>query len=323
MSANPVAQQGVAGGRHGVDLDSWAYFGGEFVRLRDANVNIATHALNYGTGVFEGIRAYWNAAQKQLYGLKVEEHYRRMERNCRLVKIRLPASPARLTEITVELLRRNAFQQDVYIRPLAFKASLAIGVKLSGLEDAFGIFMAPMGDYIDTQKGLHLTVSSWRRLDDNDIPGRGKLTGSYLNAALAVDDARTAGFDDAVMLTADGHVSEGSAANLFMVREGRLVTTPVTDAILEGITRRALIEMAGDLGIPVEVRPIDRTELYLADELFLCGTGVQIAPVTQVDFRPVGDGRVGPIARRLQQEYIAACRGENDRYRHWIVPVYA
>lgn len=322
MSANPATQQGAKGAWHGVDPDSWAYFGGEFVRLAEANVNIATHALNYGTGVFEGIRAYWNPGQKQLFGLKIPEHYQRMERNCRLMKIRLPGTPEKLTEITLELLRRNGYQQDVYIRPLAFKSTMAIGVKLSGLEDAFAIFMAPMGDYIDTQKGLHLTVSSWRRLDDNEIPGRGKLTGSYVNAALAVDDARTAGFDDAIMLTIDGHVSEGSAANLFMVREGRLITPPVTDAILEGITRKAVIELATDLGYTVEVRTIDRTELFMADELFLCGTGVQIAPVTRVDFRPVGDGQIGPISRALQQEYIAACRGENPRYRHWVTPAY-
>lgn len=305
-----------------VSGDSYAYFRGEFIPLSQANVSIATHALNYGTGCFEGIRAYWNPQRKQLYGLKVREHYERMANSCRILKIKLPHSPAELTEITRKLLEMNDYRQDVYIRPLAFKATTAIGVKLTGLEDAFGIFTVPMGDYLDTQKGLHLAVSSWTRLDDNSIPTRAKVTGSYINAALAVDDARAAGYDDCVMLTPDGHVAEGSSCNLFMVRDGKVITSPVTEAILEGITRRALLGLAADLGYPTEVRPIDRTELYIADEVFLVGTGVQVAPVTRVEHRPVGNGELGPITRRIQETYFAAVRGDNPRYADWLTPVY-
>lgn len=303
-------------------MNAFAYFRGQFLPLHQASVNLTAHALQYGTGVFEGIRAYWNPRQKQLYGLLVPDHYRRMAANCRLLRLSLPGDAATLTAITRELLVRNGYRQNVYIRPIAFKDDPYVGLKLHGLADAFGIYTLPLGDYLDTRRGLHLTVSSWQRPDDNAIPGRGKLTGSYINACLAADAAQQAGFDDAVMLTADGHVAEGSAANLFMVRSGRLVTTPVTDAILEGITRAAILGLAQDLGIPVETRRIDRTELYVADELFLCGTGVQIAPVTRVDHRPVGDGAPGPVTARLQEVYFAAVVGEEPRYRHWLTPVY-
>lgn len=303
-------------------MNAFAYFRGEFLPLSQCHVNLSAHGLQYGTGVFEGIRAYWNPRQEQLYGLLVPEHYRRMAANCRLLRLQLPAEPAALTATTRELLERNQYRQNVYIRPVAFKDDPYVGLKLTGLADAFGIYTLPLGDYLDTRKGLHLTVSSWQRPDDNAIPGRGKLTGSYINACLAADDAHHAGFDDAIMLTQDGHVAEGSSANLFMVRGGRLVTAPVTDAILEGITRASVLDVAQDLGIPVEARRIDRTELYVADELFLCGTGVQIAPVTRVDHRPVGDGGVGPLTSRLQDVYFAAVTGEEPRYQHWLTPVY-
>lgn len=304
-------------------LDAIAYFRGEFMPLAQASVNLSAHALQYGTGVFEGIRAYWNPQQAQLYALLAPAHYRRMAMNARLLRLTLPSSPETLTEITRQLLERNAYRQQVYIRPILFKDDPYIGLKLSNLKESFGIYTLPLGDYLDTSRGLHLTVSSWQRTDDNAIPGRGKLTGSYINACLAADDAHLAGFDDAVMLTNDGHLAEGSSANLFMVRSGRLITTPVSDAILEGITRAAVLELAKDLGVPVETRRIDRTELYVADELFLCGTGVQIAPVTRIDHRPVGDGKVGPITARLQEVYFAAAAGAEPRYAHWLTPVYA
>ncbi|WP_346773933.1 branched-chain amino acid transaminase [Brevibacillus sp. SYP-B805] len=302
---------------------SYAYFEGAVVPLEEAKVSIATHALNYGTGVFEGIRAYWNKEQKQLYVLKGPEHYVRMVQSCRIMKIHLQESIDDMMNATVEILRRSGYQEDVYIRPLAYKADPVIKVKLSGIRDAFAIFTVPLGDYLDVNKGLHLGISPWRRLDDNAIPTRAKATGSYINAALAVDDLIESGFDDGIMLTQDGHVAEGTAANLFMVRGGKLITSPVTDAILEGITRSTLLELAKDAGINVEIRSIDRTELYVADELFLCGTGVQVAPVTRVDHRPVGSGAAGELTLQLQKLYFDAVRGNNPAYRHWLTPVYA
>jgi branched-chain amino acid aminotransferase len=301
---------------------SYAYFEGNIVPLQDAKVSVASHAFNYGTGVFEGIRAYWNSAHDELYVLKGPEHYVRMLQSCRILKISIPETVEQLMDITVEILRRSEYREDVYIRPLAYKADPVVKVKLSGIRDACTIYTVPLGDYLDVNKGLHVGISPWRRLDDNAIPTRAKATGSYINAALAVDDLLESGFDDGIMLTPDGHVAEGTASNLFMVRGDKLITSPVSDAILEGITRSTLLELASDAGMKVEVRTIDRTELYVADELFMCGTGVQVAPVTKVDHRPVGNGRPGDKTLTLQKLYFDAVRGNNPAYHHWLAPVY-
>src|SRR6266567_979084 len=309
--------------RRGAAPDSaFAFLDGEFIPVRDAKVSVLTHAFNYGTGVFEGIRAYWNAEDEQLYALHLKEHYLRFHRSCRIMRIGLPYTADDLVGITLELLRKCNYREDAYIRPLAYKSSPVIGVRLHDLEDGFTVFAVPFGTYIDIDRGISCAVSSWRRTDDNAIPARSKITGSYVNAALAKTEAQEAGFDEAIVLTNDGHVSEGSAENLFMVRNGTLITPPVTDNILEGIVRQSLMRMAGDLSIPLEVRSIDRTELYIADELFLCGTGAQLSPVTSVDHRTVGDGAVGPITQKLSRAYFAAVRGNSDRYREWVTPVY-
>lgn len=300
----------------------YAYFLGNIVPFEEAKVSIATHALNYGTGVFEGIRAYWNKEQKQLYILKGHEHYVRMLQSCRIMKIQIKESVQEMMDATIEILRRSGYQEDVYIRPLAYKADPVIKVKLSGIRDEFSIFTVPLGDYLDVNKGLHIGISPWRRLDDNAIPTRAKATGSYINAALAVDDLIASGFDDGIMLTPDGHVAEGTASNLFMVRGDKLITSPVSDAILEGITRTTLLELAEQAGMNIEVRSIDRTELYVADELFLCGTGVQLAPVTKVDHRIVGNGEPGEKTLALQKLYFDAVRGNNPAFQHWLTPVY-
>jgi branched-chain amino acid aminotransferase len=309
--------------RRGAAPDTaWAFFNGEFVPLRDARVSVLTHAFNYGTGVFEGIRAYWNADHEQLYGLHLIEHYRRLHRSCKIMKLDLPYSPERLVEITLELLRKCGYREDCYLRPLAYKSSEVIGVRLHDLESAFTVFAVPFGTYIDIDRGISCGVSSWRRVDDNAIPARSKITGSYVNAAFAKTEAQEAGYDEAIVLTNDGHVSEGSAENLFIVRNGTLITPPVSDNILEGIVRSSVMRIAADLKLPLEVRSIDRTELYIADELFLCGTGAQLAPVTSVDHRKVGDGTVGPITQKLSAVYFDAVHGKSERYKEWVTPVY-
>jgi branched-chain amino acid aminotransferase len=301
----------------------WAFFRGEFVPLRDANINVMTHGFNYGTAVFEGIRAYWNAEQEQLFALELVPHYERIRHSARLLMMEVHQSPEELAEITVELLRRDGLREDVYIRPIVYKSSETIGVRLHNLASDIVIFGVPFGQYIDTEGGIRAQVSSWRRTDDNAIPARGKITGAYVNGALAKSEAQLNGFDEAIVLTADGHVSEGSAENLFIVRNGVLVTAPVTDNILEGITRRRLMEMArGELGVDVEERTIDRTELYVADEVFLCGTGAQISPVIEIDRRRIGTGRPGPITRDLSRSYFDAVRGRLPAYRDWLTPVY-
>jgi len=299
----------------------WAYQDGVFKRLADAHVSLATHALNYGTGVFEGIRAYWNATQEQLYVFRLREHFERMRDNCKLLRIELPGDSAALSEVTLELLRKNEFRNDVYIRPLAYKAARSIKVALHDLRSGFGMFAFPIGAYLPTS-GLAARTATWRRTADDAIPARGKLTGAYINTALAVDEAHDANADESIFLTRDGHVSEGGSANLFMVRDGELITPSVTDDILEGITRDTVIAIAREeLGLTVTERAIDRTELFIADEVFFCGTGAQVAPCVKVDGRAVGDGAIGPVARRIGNVYFAIARGDDKRHAEWRTAV--
>ena len=301
----------------------WAFFRGQLVPLRDANVSVMTHAFNYGTAVFEGIRAYWNAEQGQLYALDLIPHYTRLRRSASLLFMDVPYSAEELAETTIELLRKDGLREDVYIRPLIYKSSEVIGVRLHNLDSDVAIFGVPFGQYIDTQEGIRAQTSTWRRNDDNAIPARGKVTGGYVNSALSKTEAQLNGYDEAIVLTHDGHVSEGSAENLFIVRYGALVTPPVTDNILEGITRREIMLLARqELGIETIERSIDRTELYLADEVFLCGTGAQISPVVEIDRRTIANGRPGSITKRLASSYFDAVRGRLERYRSWVTPVY-
>lgn len=301
---------------------SWAFHEGAFVRLADAKVSIATHALNYGTGVFEGIRAYWNADREQLFVFRLRDHFARMERSCRIMRIPLPGDPDALASLVLELLRRNEYSGDVYVRPLAYKAARSIKVALDGLRPAFSMFSFPLGAYLPTD-GLTASVVSWRRTPDNAIPARGKLTGAYINTALAVDEAHDENADEAIFLTEGGHVSEGGSSNIFIVRDDELVTPPVTADILEGITRDSVMRLARErLGMRVVERDVDRTELYIADEVFFCGTGAQVAPCVSIDHRLVGDGRIGPVAKRVGDLYFAVARGDDPSYPEWRTAVY-
>jgi branched-chain amino acid aminotransferase len=282
-----------------------------------------THAFNYGTAVFEGIRAYWNADEGQLYALELLAHYERIKASARLLMMEIPYTAEQLASHTIEVLRRGDMREDAYVRPIVYKSSESIGVRLHNLDADIVIFAIPFGQYIDTEGGIRAQVSSWRRTDDNAIPARGKITGAYVNGALAKSEAQLNGYDEAIVLTQDGHVSEGSAENLFIVKGGRLITPPITDNILEGITRRRLMQMARErLEVPVEERTIDRTELYSADEVFLCGTGAQLSPVVEIDRRTIGTGRPGPITRQLHDIYFDAVRGKVDAFRDWLTPVY-
>ncbi|MCD6462558.1 MAG: branched-chain amino acid transaminase [Thermotogae bacterium] len=304
-------------------LPKYAYFKGKIVPYSEAKVGVMTHALNYGTAVFGGIRAYWNEEEEQLYIFRPYDHYRRFLNSAKLLCMELGHTPESLTEVTKELLRAEGHRCDVYIRPLAYKADETIGVRLHDLTDEVTIFSIPFDRYVSNDTDAHVTVSSWRRIDDNTIPARGKISGAYVNSALIKTDAVRAGFDEALVLTQEGHVSEGSAENVFIVRDGVLITPPVTENILEGITRRSVMELAREeLGIPVVERPIDRTEIYICDELFLTGTAAQITAVTRVDHRPVGNGKMGPITSKLRELFEKVVRGKMPKYRHWNIPVY-
>jgi branched-chain amino acid aminotransferase len=300
------------------EIGGWAYFEGAVVPIGDANVSIATHTFNYGTAVFEGIRAYRQADGSSAI-LFAREHYDRLLRNARLLRASVPESADDLVEVTRDLLRRNAHEGDAYIRPLVYKSARSIRVKLTGLDDRVALFTIPLGDYLPTG-GIRVTVSGWQRVSDNAIPARGKISGSYVNAAFAAEDAHAAGYDDAILLTGDGHVAEASAANLFVVRGREVATPPLTDDVLAGITRSAILVIAADAGLEVVERRIDRSELYLADEVFLTGTGVQVAPISSIDERPVGTGEF-PISLDIQRRYFAAVRGSDERYAHWLTPI--
>jgi len=304
-------------------MPTQAFFKGQFVPFEQANVSIMTHAFNYGTGVFEGIRAYWNAEQEQLYVFHLREHYARLLQSAHIMRMQVPLSVDEMSTLTLELLRREGYHEDVYIRPLVYKADQIIGVRLHNLHDEFALFALPFGKYIQKEEGADVCVSSWRRNDDNTIPPRGKVCGAYVNSALIKSEAQLNGFDEAIVLNQDGHVSEGSAENFFMVRDGVLITPPVSANILEGITRSTVIQLAQDeLGIETVERTIDRSELYVADEAFFCGTGVQIAAIASVDHYQVGRGGIGPITKQLRDLYFRTVRGEVPKYRAWCTPVY-
>ncbi len=304
-------------------LPEYAYFEGKIVPYSEAKIGVATHAFNYGTAAFGGMRAYWNPDEEQLFVFRPHAHFTRLLNSAKLLAADLPYTPEALTGITLELLRTAQLREDAYIRPIIYKADEKIGVKLHDLHDELTIFAVPFGKYVAHDTGAHVTISSWRRIDDNMIPARGKINGAYVNSALIKTDALRAGFDEALVLTQDGHVSEGSAMNVFIVRDGQLITPPVTDNILEGITRRSIMTLAREeLGIPVLERSIDRTEIYLCEELFMTGTAAQVTAVTRVDYRPIGNGEMGPVTARLRELFEQVVHGRNEKYRHWLTPVY-
>jgi branched-chain amino acid aminotransferase len=301
--------------------DLICYFEGEWVPMRDAKVSIMTHAFMYGTATFEGIRAYWNTDQKRLYGLRIQDHVERIRQSCRILLMQEVPTVDELTRLIVETVRRNHFTEDVYIRPSFYKSTRAIGVRLHDLENELYIVSLPFGNYIDTDAGVRVMTSSWRRNADEALPARGKIVGGYVNMAFQKSEAELNGFDEAIVLTAGGHVNEASAANVFVVRDGVALTPPVSDDLLEGVTRKAILELLGNEGIPIEVRSIDRSELYVADEMFLCGTGVQVSPVVEIDHRPIGSGEVGPIGRLVRDRYFDAVRGRLPEYARWLTPI--
>lgn len=304
-------------------MTEYVYLNGDYVDIAKASIPVRTHAFLYGTAVFEGIRAYWNEEEKQLYAFRVPEHYERLVRSAKIMHMDPLHTVDEYCEITKSLLKKNNYKEDAYMRPTLYKSAQKVGPGLYDNPDSFMIIANKMGDYIDTSKGLKVCVSSWRRNSDNAIPPRAKVAGSYANAALIKTDAHNAGFDDAIVLDEQGQVTEGSAMNLFLVQNGKLVTTMKTDNILVGITRNTIMELAKDvLGLEVEERAIDRTELYISDEAFYCGTGAQVSPIVSVDGRKLGNGQVGPIAKDLQKLYFDVVKGRVPKYKKWCMPIY-
>lgn len=303
-------------------MTEFVYLDGKYIEKEKATIPVMTHGFLYGTSIFEGIRAYYNEEEKQLYAFRVPEHYERLYKSAKIMHMTPTHTVEEYCKITKDLLKKNNYHTTVYIRPTLYKSAEKIGTNMINTPDSFLLFTVPMGDYVDTKKGLKVCVSNWRRNSDNAIPPRAKIGGAYANPALIATDARLAGFDDAIVLDEAGGVTEGSAMNLFLVEDGKLITTPTTDNILKGITRDTIFELAKDLGIETEIRPVDRTELYLVDEAFYCGTGAQVSPIVNIDNRDLGDGKVGPVATKLQDLYFDVVSGKVAKYKKWCMPVY-
>ncbi len=302
---------------------NFVFFKGRIIPYSDAKVGVLTHALNYGTAVFGGLRGYWNDDEKQLFIFRPHDHFRRFLQSGKLLCMELPYSHEDLVRNLVDLLRTENLKEDCYVRPLAFYGDEIIGVRLHDLNPELSMVALPFGHYNQNEDNMHVTISAWRRIDDNVIPARGKIAGAYVNSAFAKTDALRAGFDEAIVLSDNGHISEGSAANVFLLRNGVFATPPITENVLEGITRRTVIQLVRDeLKMEVQERQIDRTELYLADEAFFCGTGVQISAITRVDHRAIGTGVMGDATTRLRKIFFDVVRGRNPKYRDWCHPVY-
>ncbi|MBI1744730.1 branched-chain amino acid transaminase [Candidatus Acetothermia bacterium] len=299
----------------------YAFFEGKIVLIEEAKVNIMTHALQYGTGVFGGIRGYVSAEKQSVNVFRLQDHYARFLQSLKILGKSFKYTHPELVEITLALAKKNNPQTDCYFRPLAYASSYELAPDLSRVDFEFAMYMLPLKEYLSTSKGLRLMITHWTRINDNIIPSRGKVTGGYINSSLARAEAVRHGYDDALLLTHDGHLAEGSGSNFFMVREGVLITSPKYADVLEGITRRTVLELAQDLKIPAEEREIDLTEVYIAEEAFLTGTAAQVAWIADIDGRPIGDGKMGPITSKIQQLFFDIVRGKERKYSEWLTKV--
>lgn len=298
----------------------YAFFEDKVVKIEDAKVSIMTNALQYGTAIFGGIRGYYSESEKATLVFRLDDHYKRFLNSVRILGCTLPYDKEQLKKITLDLIKKNAPTTDAYLRPYAYVGNTELGPNLANITLDFALYMIPLGEYLPVSKGLNMMVSTWQRISDNAIPSRAKVSGGYINSALARKEATDNGYDEAIMLNKDGHVSEGSAENFFMVRDGILITPSVSEGILEGITRRSVVQIAKDMNIPVEMRTIERTELYAADEVFLSGTGCQVAWVHSIDKRNITE-TIGPITKQIQDKFFAIVRGNDNQYKDWCTKI--
>ena len=292
------------------------WMNGELVAWKDAKVHVLTHALHYGTGVFEGVRCYETARGPAIFRLR--DHLARMERSARIFMMEIPYSIDELVEATRALIRINDLK-SCYVRPIAYRGYGEIGVNPQGNPVDVCVAVWPWGTYLGEgalTNGVRMTVSSWRRHDPNIIPPQAKVTGAYINSVLAKVEAIDKGFDEGIMLNPQGYISEATGENLFIVRDGEVLTPPLAAGPLPGITRDSVISIAADLGISVFERLLTRADLYLAEEMFCVGTAAEVTPVREVDGRVIGDP--GPVTLALQQKYFQIVKGEDDKYSEWL-----
>lgn len=303
------------------DVYPFCFFKGKITPIEDAKVSIMTNALHYGTGVFGGIRVYQNKEKNFFSVFRVEDHYKRFLSSLKILGVGFPYSQEELVTHTLDLIKKNKPTGDAYLRPLAYVGHTKLGPNLANTTMDFSLHMITLNEYLPVNKGLSVLVSSWRRVSDNAIPARAKITGAYVNSALARKEAHELGYNEAIVLSDSGHVTEGSAENLFIVRDGVLITPAVSDDTLEGITRRSVMQLAADMDIPTETRSIDRSELYIADEAFFSGTGVQVSWIAKIDNRVIGTGQRGPITAKMQDRFFNVVRGEDEKYQHWLTKI--
>jgi len=303
------------------DVFPYAFFQGQVVPIEDAKISVMTNGFQYGTGYFAGIRGYYSQKEKTLSIFRLDDHYKRFLGSANILGCKLSYDHAALKKITLDLVKKNKPNTNAYFRPFAYVGNTELGPNLANIILDFALYMIPLEEYMPLGKGLSLVVSSWQRISDNSIPSRGKVSGGYINSALARKEATDGGYDEAIMLNKYGRAAEGSAENLFIVRDGVLITPDLSEGILEGITRRSLIQIAKDLGIPTVERPIERSELYVADEIFLSGTGCQVAWVEQIDKRIIADGKIGPITAKLKDTFFKVVKGEDKKYEKWCTKI--
>lgn len=301
---------------------SYVFYQGEIVDESEVSISIRCKAFNYGLACFEGIRAYWDEENEQLYGFRMKEHYERLLQSCKTLRIKLPYTADELVEATVKLLKKNNFKGTTYVRPIAYKGGTGLGPTLIDDDDRLLIYCLPLGSYTGKEE-LKVKVTSWQRINDNMLPPRTKATAAYLNSALASHEVVSKGYDEAIFLTNNGHVCEGPGENLFIFKKGKLITPPPSDNILEGITRETVMMLAKEeLGLEVVERSVARTELYASDEVFFSGTAMEVTAVVEVDDRTIGNGKAGDITKSIKEKFFDITTAKNPKYAHFCTPVY-
>ncbi len=298
------------------------FFQGKFRPLKEANVNIQVHALQYGTACIGGIRAYWNNTKNNLFLFRIEDHIRRLFQSAKILMMTIPYSEEELIKISSQVLQKSRWKQNVYLRPIIYKASHELTPIMHSIKDDFALYVIPLENYMDINKGLTTSISSWRRMSDYQIPARAKSSAGYLNSALAKSEAVMNGYDEAIFLDNNGNVTEGSAENLFIVKDGTLVTPDISSNILEGIVRKTIIQLAHDYQISVVERKISRTELYTCEEAFFVGSGIQVAWIKSIDSRQIGNGKQGILTAKIKESFFKIVQGENAHYTSWLTPIY-
>jgi branched-chain amino acid aminotransferase len=304
----------------GLSLSKYVWFDGKFVLRDKAMVPITTHAIHYGTSIFEGIRAYWNG--KNLFVFRLDEHVKRFRRSGQFYNISLNFSDKEISDAVIGICKKNKIKKSCYIRPFYFVGDY--GINLYVTEKAptnVAIFAFPFGDLFN-KNGITAGVVSWRKFSDMSTPPQAKMGGNYLNSIIATQEAKRNGYDEAILLDHSGNVSEAPGENIFIVREGQLITPPLSSSALEGITRDAVIKIGNDLDIEVLAGEVSRSELVMSDEIFLTGTAAEITPIISMNGKIIGNGKPGDLTKKMMDEYTDIVMDKNEDYSHWLTPVY-